>query len=184
MSRQAIVMTGLPASGKTTLGRRIATEFRLGFLDKVDFLERLYARHEVTVWEQRKSLSRQSDDLFRDAACAAEGTGVLVSHWRPGREFADTGTPTDWLSGAFDRLLEISCLCPLETAARRFQDRTRHPGHMDQARDRAAHLQWMRDLAPAYPLGLGDLIALHTGEGTVWARVARGTADWIAAGGR
>ncbi|WP_370645738.1 AAA family ATPase [Ruegeria sp. Ofav3-42] len=53
-----IVVTGLPASGKTTVAREIAKRLGLVFLDKDDFLEELYERHGVPSWEHRKKLSR------------------------------------------------------------------------------------------------------------------------------
>lgn len=42
-----VVVTGLPASGKTTLGRHIATSLGFGFLDKDEFLEDLFKTNQI-----------------------------------------------------------------------------------------------------------------------------------------
>jgi shikimate kinase len=91
-----VVVTGLPASGKTTIARVIANALSFDLIDKDDFLESLYALNDVNTWEDRKILSRQSDILFQDAGKRL-GSAVLVSHWKPLKEGGDSGTSSDWL---------------------------------------------------------------------------------------
>ena len=95
-----VVVTGLPASGKTTIARIIANALSFDFIDKDDFLEGLYKLNDVRTWEDRKNLSRQSDVLFQDAGRKL-GSAVLVSHWKPIAEGGNSGTPTNWLKETY-----------------------------------------------------------------------------------
>ena len=96
--RQFIVLSGLPASGKTTLVRRLATALQLPIIDKDDILEGLFETEGVgdSVWRTR--LSRKSDQVFRQEAIRSEGA-VLVSWWHRLGMNSQSGTPTDWLPG-------------------------------------------------------------------------------------
>ena len=151
----AIIVTGLPASGKTTVGRMIARMTALPMLDKDDFLEALYDTRGIGDRAWRQALSRESDALFQAEALRHEGV-ILVSHWQP-RGVTGTGTATDWL-GAFDRIVEVHCACPPDIAADRFKARRRHPGHLDAERPHADVQQRMKAMATGYPLGLGETV--------------------------
>ncbi|MEO1308179.1 MAG: hypothetical protein AAFV38_09700, partial [Pseudomonadota bacterium] len=114
--------------------REIAKRLGFEFFDKDDFLEGLYEREGVSSWDHRKKLSRLSDVAFQEAAAQSD-SAVLVSHWRPIRGNVESGTPTNWLLGEYETLVEVCCLCPPAEALRRFVSRTRHPGHLDKQRD-------------------------------------------------
>ena len=161
MAPVAIVVTGLPASGKSTIARRLAADLDWPMFDKDDFLEALFDRHPVNSLDDRRRLSRQSDDVFRQAACGAK-SAVLVSHWQPANGVENTGTPTDFLKQAFGRIVEVHCACTVETALQRFTARERHPSHMDAERGEDAIRHQFEALAPGYPLGLGALISVDT----------------------
>lgn len=156
-----VVVTGLPASGKTTVARSLAKSLSFDLIDKDDFLEDLYELNDVRTWEDRKKLSRQSDVLFRKAA-EESGSAVLVSHWKPLAESGESGTLTDWLSGAYPSLIEVYCSCPPEVALDRFLVRKRHPGHLDQQRDRNDLALQLRRFEKAYPLGIGPVVEVDT----------------------
>lgn len=159
IAKTGIVVTGLPASGKTTVGRHLAEGLGLPLLDKDAFLEELYADHTVRTWDDRKKLSRQSDGVFR-AAADASGSAVLVSHWRPPGQAGGSGTDTGWLAGAYTSLIEVCCQCPATVALARFHARVRHPGHLDQQRDPGEMARWFVALEDWYPLGLGTLVTV------------------------
>lgn len=159
-TKTAIIVTGLPASGKTTLARAVARTLRWPLLDKDDFLETLYETHEVRSLADRSRLSRQSDALFQRAA-QEQLRVVLVSHWAVGAP-SNGGTPTSWLTAQFDHLIELCCLCSPDTATARFQARRRHPKHLDHLRLAADLRQQMQDRHDLLPLGIGPVVTVNT----------------------
>ncbi len=160
MTRTAIVVTGLPASGKSTLARAIAVELRLSFLDKDDFLERLYEMEVVSDQATRQQLSRRSD---RDFIAAARGleSAVLVSHWRNAACGPGSGTPIEWLTETFEQVIEVYCACPVDLAVERFMARKRHSGHQDNARTGSELRNTFAAYATDLPIGLGTLLSIN-----------------------
>lgn len=158
--RGFVVISGLPASGKSRLGATIAPLLGLALLDKDDFLEALYDRLGVGDTNWRTRLSRDSDDQFNTAAVAS-GAAVLVSFWRhPGQNGG--GTPSEWLSSLPGPLIELHCACPTDLTLQRFRDRSRHPGHLDTARDTAGLQIKFDEYAARGPLGVGPVIVVDT----------------------
>ena len=157
----AIIVSGLPASGKSTIGRLLADALGRELLDKDDFLEDLFRLHDDPDHQNRSELSRRADTRF-----IAEAKGlanpILVSHWRRPELSEVSGTPIDWFD-VFDGLIEIHCECPADIAAARFQSRVRHPSHGDTSKDLAELLRWFGPLADLGPLGVGRLRRVDTG---------------------
>jgi len=174
----AIVMTGLPASGKTSIGRVLAGELGWPCLDKDDFLEALYDQQPVTDMSIRRQLSQQSDELFRDAA-KAHSQVVLISHWAPSDGDGSTGTPADWITGLFEQVIELHCSCPAPVAAARFAARDRHPGYLDKLRNAAEIETWLQALETGYPLGLGEVIGVPTDQAYDAAGLLRQVQDLL-----
>jgi glucokinase len=162
-SARYIVMSGLPASGKSRLGREISRRLGLPFLDKDDFLEELYEREGAgnKIWRER--LSREADDLFRAAALASKGA-VLASFWRHPRRARGGGTPSEWLKALPGTMIEVHCSCPPKLALERFRQRTRHPGHLDAARDTDEMHRKFEVYAARGPLGLDAVIPVEMTE--------------------
>lgn len=156
-----VVVTGLPASGKTAVARIVAEALSFSLIDKDDFLEDLYEQNDVRTWEDRIKLSRQSDVLFQNAA-EKLGSAVLVSHWRPFAEDGDSGTSTDWLRRCYISIIEVYCSCPSDIALDRFMARRRHPSHFDKQRDPSELAQRLRGLESGYPLGVGSVLEVPT----------------------
>ena len=156
-----VVVSGLPASGKSTLARSLAPLLRLAVIDKDDILERLFAARGTGGAEWRRALSRESDLLLHKEASEAEGA-VLVSFWRLPGMIAGSGTPTDWLTRLSDRIVNVVCLCPPELAAERFFRRTRHPGHLDSQTSKEDVLSRIQAVARFGRLKLGTDIEVDT----------------------
>ena len=151
-----VVITGLPGSGKSTLGREIARHLNAVCLDKDDYLEDLFDQRGIGDENWRRSLSDESNHQFQSDAIKHDRV-VLVSHWRPPNTDASSGTPSEWLAEHYAHRVELYCACPVDRALQRFTQRQRHPGHLDAEKTSDQLQRWFRDYANQLPLGLGQL---------------------------
>src|SRR5579864_1795277 len=161
LNRRFVVVSGLPGSGKSTIARRLSPLLALPVIDKDDILDRLFNVRGVgdTAW--RRSLSRESDVLFRSEAEGSRGA-ILVSFWhQPGMPL-DSGTPTDWLSRLSPLLVTLHCECPLLTAVARFTQRRRHPGHPDELKSYDETLRGIKEVAELKPVQVGARVYCDT----------------------
>jgi predicted kinase len=162
VGRPFVVMSGLPGSGKTTLGRQLAARLDLAMLDKDDVLDALLQTVGSPDPQSRQLLSRASDAVLQTIAANSPGA-VLTSFWRRERLSTTSGTPTAWLHQLPDaRLVEVHCACPPATAAARFQARRRHRGHHDQQHTTADLIEQFTRLDAEGPLQVGHLIQVDT----------------------
>ena len=125
-ARLLVVVSGLPASGKSTVGRVLAEHLSLPLIDKDVILEALFDSLGCQDREQRSRLSRASDEVLYRLA-ESSGAAVVVNWW-------DHDTAPARLRATATDLVEVFCDCPAEIAERRFADRVRHPGHQDPQR--------------------------------------------------
>lgn len=162
LSRSAffVVVSGLPASGKTAIGRRLAERLAIPFIDKDDLLEAEFEKYDQVDPEMRHRLSRKCDDAMADKAKDL-GSGVLVSFWRPPDLDVSYGTSTRWIAELDVPVVELHCRCEPLIAERRFRDRQRHAGHNDPARLNGLNDQ-LNGLAALGPLGCWPLVTVDT----------------------
>ena len=161
VNRPFIAVSGLPASGKTTIARQIALALGLPLYDKDAILEALFDTMAPVDFDLRQRLSRASDRVLMVLAGQSSGA-VIASFWRHPGDEGESGTPSEWLSELSPCLVEVHCRCPPEIAAQRFLHRSRHPGHHDERRSGEMLLVQFRDVADRGPLGLGYLINIDT----------------------
>lgn len=162
MSRKPfVIVSGLPASGKSTLARKIASVLDLPCIDKDDLLERLFLTNAVSEPAQRRSLSRLADIELMESA-RRSGAAVLVSWWRHPKSNADSGTPVMWLSELHEPVVEVHCVCTPEVAVERFLARERHPGHLDSRWSRGQLLDMFHDEAAYGPIYADRAICIPT----------------------
>lgn len=171
-----VVIAGLPGSGKTTLGRRLAPAMELPLIDKDDILERLFESKGVGDAAWRRSLSRESDVLLQHRA-KTSGGAILTSFWHVPGMLADSGTPIDWLAGPSHHVVVVHCVCAPAIAARRFLKRQRHPGHLDDRSSEAEVLASLQRLARLPPLDIGARIDVDTSSEPNLADVVRAVRD-------
>jgi len=159
--RRFVIVSGLPASGKSTAGQAIGSGLGLSFLDKDSVLESLFETTPPADAQGRNELSRLADTSFRERALTALG-GVLVSWWKHPRSLAASGTPTQWLHSLNGALVEVHCVCSPLVAVERFLARKRHAGHFDSQRSRSQLLVQFDQHASLGPLGIGSLVQADT----------------------
>lgn len=156
-----IIISGLPAAGKSTLARRLAAAISLPVVDKDDILESLFAARGVGDGRWRTMLSREADERLR-AAAELERATCLVSWWRHPQGPADTGTPSEWLGVLAPPPLEVHCVCPVELAVARFLARSRHPGHLDGTKTWRELAEQFATHATLGPLAYGPVLTVLT----------------------
>lgn len=151
--RGFVIISGLPASGKTSIATSLAASLQLPLFDKDSFLEALFQSEGTGNSAWRRELSKRADSRFQEKA-ATMGTAVLTSWWKHPASTADSGTPVDWLSYPSSIAVEVHCVCNTSVAASRFLARKRHPGHLDE---RWSHdslltmLEAYHSLGPLFP---------------------------------
>lgn len=133
-----LVITGAPASGKTTIGKRLAADLGCTFLSKDLFKEVLF---DELGWRDREWSMRLGSAsmrlLYRVAAEVLNaGQSVAVEsnfypHW--------DNAPLSELQRRYDcRVVQVMCTAPGEVLWQRFERRNvsgeRHPGHVDVTR--------------------------------------------------
>lgn len=156
-----IIMSGIPASGKSTVGQTIAAALGLAFLDKDQFLEAMFNSQGVGNAEWRRRLSRAADEILREKALCSGGA-VITSWWRHPLSRVDSGTPVEWLAELPGVALELHCVCTAQVAARRFLSRKRHEGHLDHLKTRADVLANFQQQAAFGPLRVAPVVAVNT----------------------
>lgn len=156
-----VVVSGIPASGKSTLARQLAPLLSLPVLDKDDILDGLFESFGIGDAEWRSKLSRAADDMFCRLAPSL-GAALLVSWWRHPSTTGQSGTPTSWLSALPGELVEIHCVCPPRLAATRFLARQRHSGHRDGTRSLDELSEQFEQFALPGPLGYGPVLRVAT----------------------
>ena len=177
-----IVVSGAPATGKSTIAAALAAELRWPLLS-LDPVKETWLTSSAWATSTRPSTRRQTpgrptpgrrtlvgpagrrggrDHLPADRAVPRRRRRRLVARRAAGLALA-----------AFAGAVEVFCRCPPELAARRMRDRrgvSRHPIHRDvmnpAVADRAAELA-----RTVMPLGLGAaLIEVDTGQEGATAR--------------
>ncbi|MGN6526247.1 MAG: AAA family ATPase [Burkholderiaceae bacterium] len=152
-----VVVTGLPASGKTTVAGVIGRHLGLPVIDKDVVLEALFDSLGAGDAPHRATLSRAADTVMQRLA-RDTGGAVLASWWRHPLSDEDSGTPMDWLARLPGRLVELHCRCAPATAWARFSTRRRHAGHLDRRRSADVELARFQAAAARGPAGIGELV--------------------------
>lgn len=145
-----IIVSGLPATGKTTLARRLATHFALPLIHKDIIKETLCDVLGCADLEESHRLGLASIVLlyqFAETILRAHQSCIIESYFHP--EFATPDLLALQERSPFTPI-QIHCHVSISLALERYQQRfesgERHPGHMDQV-----HLPAMRSALLTQP---------------------------------
>jgi predicted kinase len=123
-----VVVSGPPASGKTTLARAIAPALGLPLIAKDTIKEALLSVLPVPDVETSRVVGAASVAALY-AVASQTGGAVLESVWHRSRSVGD-------LRRLPGNIVEVFCRCDRQVAARRYRSRsgTRAAGHFDATR--------------------------------------------------
>jgi len=154
-----VVVTGMPAAGKTTLAGSLSHALALPLIERDKIKERLYDTLGIGDLEWSSRLGSTAFTLLFDFA------RVLIESGDPVILEANffRGTEPQFLALPEHRVIQIHCDAPLDILVARYTNRPRHAGHHDAEKE--------QQLAPRFrsgahePLNLpGDLISVNTAE--------------------
>jgi predicted kinase len=160
--RRIVLVSGPPASGKTTIARPLAEALNFALLSKDDIKESLFT--SISGPPGDVEWSRKLSDAAMHVLWALAPRCphvVLEANFRTQSAF-DRGQVAHLIGLPGARLVEIFCRVRLEEAARRFAERARlerhHPAH-------ALTEMSVKQLAPyAQPFSLSPVIEIDTGS--------------------
>ncbi len=149
-----IVVCGAPASGKTTLARRLAADLRLPLIEKDAIKESLAREIPVPDREVSRTIGRASTRLLWDLAEGMLGRGVdVMVECNFDRQFAEVVLGR--VAGTA-RILIVQCEADSATIERRYRERAwrgeRQAAHFD--------LEALPDLLAGLARGAYDLAGL------------------------
>lgn len=123
-----VVVSGPPGSGKTTLGRQLATELHLPLIAKDTIKQALMSVNEVPDVAGSRLVGRASVAVLL-AVAEDVGYGVLESVWHRSRAISELRR----LPGS---IVEVFCSCSRSVAEDRYRARSgsRTCGHFDDER--------------------------------------------------
>ncbi len=168
MTRAAILVNGVPASGKSTVSRRIAAELALPLLALDTVKEALFAELGTGDRLHNRRFGRASyGAIWALVGEFPAQSAVVVDAWFGFQPLELLQTHLGRAGVA--RTVEVWCTAPPDVIARRYAERAaaRHAGHLG-----LDYVEELRALAAsARPLEIGPVVPVDTSRPVDWAGV-------------
>jgi glucokinase len=161
MSRTAILVNGVPASGKSTVSRMVSTALDVPLLALDTVKEALFAELGTGDRLHNRRFGRASyGAIWALVGEFPQQAVVVVDAWFGFQPLALLQAHLE--RAQVTRVVEIWCHAPAEVIAQRYADRARqrHEGHLGL--DYVPELRLLA--ATAEPLGIGPVISVDTGR--------------------
>lgn len=136
MNPTVVIISGPPASGKTTIVEKIAQTAQLPIICKDAIKELLF---DALGWEDRDwsqqlgATTYRLFDYFGHVLLSANQSFLIESNFK--KQF-DQSRFDQWQKEFNAQLIQVYCTAPVEVLQQRFRDRVtsgrRHPGHVDE----------------------------------------------------
>lgn len=154
-----VVVSVMPASGKTTVARALSRRLLLPLIAKDDIKEQLYDALGPgdIAWSERLGAATYALIFAVARSILATGTGAIVeANFFRGQE-------SDFELLPECRVVQVHCEAPLVVLVDRYRGRVRHPGHHDD--QKVAELAARFESGAHAPLDLpGNLVRVDTTE--------------------
>jgi cytidylate kinase len=158
-----IIINGFPASGKTTLSRKISSELHLPLFSKDSFKELLADSLGFNTHEDSHALGKTSFELLvlTTKECLSKKHSIIIEgNFSLGQIMKDF---LDWVQGEDIQVYEILCYADGELLVERFRKRKRHPVHHTLPEAELEHyFQSKLSLGKDLSLGVGRLFEVDT----------------------
>jgi predicted kinase len=168
MTPELIIILGSPASGKTTLARKLGAALSIAVLGKDDIKEALFDTLGRGDRDWSRRLSEASFETLARLARRQLTDGrslILEGNFRAAHAASLEHAVGD--RGA--RCTQVWCRAEPAEIVRRFTSRTRHPGHLDELLP-CAELEAAARLAPAFlPLDGARIVFRSDSDGDLAA---------------
>jgi len=165
-----VVVSGLAASGKTTVAEPLAAALGIRSISKDVIKESLFDAVGFGGWAWSKTLSRAADAAMVRIAQDLDGA-VLDGFWY-------VETVDDLLAPLPRPIVEVFCRCDPDVAYERWGRRDRHPGHADHERDADSIRASFFARAHKLPLAmLGPVVEVDTERAVDMADLATRVAE-------
>jgi len=131
----AVIISGLPATGKTSIGKMLSEDFELPFISKDGIKELLFDSLGYKDRECSKKLGKSTYPImyyFVESELKAQRSFIIESNFDPS---FDNDIFTRFKEAYLCDFLIINCITDGQVLYRRFVERAdsgeRHPGHQD-----------------------------------------------------
>jgi predicted kinase len=150
-----VVVTGIPASGKTTLATALSVQLGWPLISKDVVKEALFDALGTGDLEWSQRLGRAGHVVIYSLAATIPNV-ILEAHFQ-------RGIAEPELLALNRRIVQIYCRCPVDVAAERYRSRIddpgRHGGHLREHQSQQVIERWMKD-APT-PLDLPNALLVE-----------------------